>query len=177
MSGGLVLVTGPSGAGKSALCRALIVAARRAGRDVAGLLCPAAFAGGGKIGIEVLDLRSGELRRLARRRTAADDETTSRRWIFDEAVLAWGNDRLAAATPCDLLVVDELGPLELEEGRGWSAGLAAVDSGAYATALVVVRPGLLARARARWPRAGIAEASAPGVRERLAARLAGGTAP
>jgi hypothetical protein len=78
-------------------------------------------------------------------------------WILDETVMAWGNVVLQAATPCDLLIVDELGPLEWEQGRGWLAGLAAVDSGAYGRAVIVVRPELLALALARWSHAGVIE--------------------
>ena len=59
--------------------------------------------------------------------------------------LIWGNHVLSNSTPCDLLVVDELGPLEIDRGTGWQAGLAAVDSKEYAVAVVVVRAELLGR--------------------------------
>jgi energy-coupling factor transporter ATP-binding protein EcfA2 len=171
--GARLILTGPSGCGKTTLCRGLAEDARRAGRDVAGLLCPAIFADARKSGIAAVDLRSGETRRLARRRAAGEAApATPRQWVFDEAVLAWGDRALGRATPCDLLVVDELGPLELDEGRGWSAGLIAVDSGAFAAAVVVVRPTLFGRARARWPSAEVADAAAPGAAARLAAGLA-----
>ncbi len=51
---------------------------------------------------------------------------------------------LESATPCDLLIVDELGPLEFERNEGWPAGLAAIDSAAYKVGVVVIRPELLA---------------------------------
>ena len=38
----------------------------------------------------------------------------------DAEVLAWGTRILQQATPCDLLVVDELGPLKFERGEGWT---------------------------------------------------------
>lgn len=176
--GALAILTGPSGSGKTTLCRELAAAARSGGRDVAGVLCPAVFEGTCKTGIAVVDLRGGGTRALARRREPGPAEATARRrWVFDDAALAWGDARLAAATPCDLLVVDELGPLELDEGRGWTAGIAAIDSGAYHAAIVVVRPALLERARARWPLAAIADAAAPGTRARLAAWLDAGDDP
>lgn len=168
------IVTGPAGGGKTTLCRGLAAAARAAGRDVAGVLCPALFDGSGKTGIAVTDLRGGETRTLARRREGgARAPGPPRKWLFDEAALAWGDGLLARAAPCDLLVVDELGPLEFDEGRGWTAGLAAVDSGDFDAALVVVRPALLERARARWPSATVVDAAAPGAAARLAAWLAG----
>lgn len=153
--GHILLVTGAIGSGKTTYCRAQIDAARRAGLDVAGVLSPARFAQGVKVGIDVLDLRSGELRELAHLRTM---ETASgvtgvvtQRWRFDAAALAWANQVLVTATPCDLLVVDELGPLELEQERGWTAALATIDARAFDDALLVVRSSLLAQALARWP--------------------------
>jgi nucleoside-triphosphatase len=171
--GALAILTGPSGCGKTTLCREIADAVRRAGRDVTGVLCPAVFAGPRKVGIEAVDLRTGEVRALARLRAPGRTAPLERgNWAFDEAVLAWGNAVLGRATPCDLLIVDELGPLELDEGRGWSAGLGAVDSAAYGAALVVVRPALLERAQARWPGAAVADAASPGARRRLESWLA-----
>ncbi|GIK71939.1 MAG: hypothetical protein BroJett021_09270 [Chloroflexota bacterium] len=157
--GCILLVTGAIGSGKTTYCRAQIDAARRAGLDVAGVLSPARFERGVKVGIDVLDLRSGELRRLAHLRTmeTASDVTgvVTQRWRFDAAALAWANQVLATATPCDLLVVDELGPLELEQERGWTAALATIDTRAFDMALVVVRKSLLERAMLRWPNADV----------------------
>lgn len=156
--GRIILVTGAIGCGKTTYCRTEIDAARRAGLDVAGVLSPARFEQGVKVGIDALDLRNGELRPLAHlRRAEAADATgvVTQRWRFDAATLAWANQALATATPCDLLVVDELGPLELEQGRGWTAGLAAIDTRAFDAALVVVRHSLIAQALVRWPDADV----------------------
>jgi hypothetical protein len=50
---------------------------------------------------------------------------------------------LSAATPCDLLIVDELGPLELVGGHGWVHALDVLRKGDFGAALVVCRPSLL----------------------------------
>lgn len=150
------LVSGVFGAGKTTFCRGVAQEWRAKGAEVAGVLSPAVFAGEIKTGIDVLDLRGGESRRLATLRQAQDDEQrgiATQRWLFDPAAVQWGNQVLAQATPCDLLVVDELGPLEFERGQGWLHGLAALDSRAYQLALVVIRPHLLELALARWPEA------------------------
>ena len=75
------------------------------------------------------------------------------RWHFEEETLAWGNEALAAAGEADLVLIDELGPLELTHGRGLSAGPALLDGGRCRAAVVVIRPELLEQARARWSRA------------------------
>lgn len=155
--GRIFLVTGAIGAGKTTYCRRRVEEMQRSGADVAGVLSPARFEAGVKTGIDVVDLRSGERRPLAHLRTVEEggpgEGVYTRRWRFEPEALAWANQALAAATPCDLLVVDELGPLELEQGRGWTAGLAAVETRAYDEALVVVRADLLGLALARWPEA------------------------
>jgi hypothetical protein len=156
------LVTGERGAGKTVFCRALVEAVRALPGPpaVGGVISPGAYEGGEQVGIDVEDLCTGRRRRLATLRPAGEPASSeaTKLWRFDEDALAWGDRVLRSATPCGLLVVDELGPLELEEGRGWLGGLAAVDSGAFTAAVAVVRPRLLSEARRRWPSVEVVEA-------------------
>lgn len=150
----LWLVSGERGLGKTTFCGNVAQEWAAAGRDVAGLLSLAVFAQEIKTGIDVVNLRSGERRRLANLRTTEAvpaGELSTLRWRFDPEVMAWGNEVLAQTTPCDLLVVDELGPLEFEREQGWLNGLRVLDGGQYQLALVVIRPELLDVALARWP--------------------------
>lgn len=155
----IILLTGDRGSGKTAVCHRLAHQARAAGWDVAGLLSPAVLDKGLKVAIDALDLRSGERRRLAHIRTAAPspEELCTPAWCFDTATIAWGNQVLARATPCDLLIVDELGTLELERDQGWTAGIAAVNTNRYRQAWVVVRRELLLVAQQLWPMAQVVE--------------------
>lgn len=145
------IVTGPRGAGKTTLCTRIADWAAAARLVVAGVLSPAVFEQAEKVGIDVIALRTRERRRLAAPYNLAAGATHTQRWSFDGETLSWGDAVLQSATPCDLLVVDELGPLEFERGEGWLSGLAAVDAGRYRWALVVVRPELLSAATKRWP--------------------------
>lgn len=170
------LVTGERGTGKTTFCRALVqaVRARPEQPDVAGVISPGVYEGGEQVGIDAEDLRTGRRRRLASLRAAGEPalSAATKLWRFDSEALAWGNEVLRSATPCGLLVVDELGPLEFEEGRGWLAGLAAVDSGAFPAAVVVVRPRLLPDARRRWPEAEVVEVAGVAGAAEAAAGLA-----
>lgn len=159
------LITGERGAGKTTFCSGLVTAvrSRHPGLLVAGILSPKVFAEGEEHAIDAVDLASGRRRLLARRRPYPEAaRTATPGWEFDAAALAWGEAVLRSATPCHLLVVDEVGPLEFEHGEGWPGGLEAVDGGAYRVALVVVRPALVPPARRRWPQAQLLSIADPG---------------
>ena len=69
-------------------------------------------------------------------------------WFFNRQTLEWGNRALRSIQFCDLLVVDELGPLEFNFSQGFVDALDILQSGAYHLAMVVIRPELLERASA-----------------------------
>jgi nucleoside-triphosphatase THEP1 len=147
----LWLLTGPIGAGKTTFCRQLAQAARQRGWQVAGLLSPAQMEGDQKIGILLKDLHSGEQQRLAYTTPTPNADVHLGRWYFDVQVLEWGNRVLKDCSPCDLLVIDELGPLEFNAGKGLSAAFKLLAAGQYRVGCVVIRPLLLEAASASWP--------------------------
>ncbi len=150
----LYTLMAPRGAGKTTFCRALVDLAQAAGWDVAGLLSPAIFENGLKTGILTQNLRTGEARVLALASPPVDQTTFDLHfghWRFDSTVLEWGNQILTGDLACDLLLVDELGPLELTHSAGWVNGLEALRQARYRWGLVVVRPELLAAARQVLP--------------------------
>lgn len=158
----LFLITGSRGAGKTTFCSRLVKAAREAGWQPGGLISHPVFEESRRAAIDTEDLRTGEIRRLAAAVAPGEAATPgTKHWLFDPGALEWGNRVLAKCTPCDLLVVDELGPLELERGEGWQAGLAAVDSQQYAIALVVIRAELLGKVLLRWEDANLVEIDTP----------------
>lgn len=166
----LFLVTGSQGAGKTTFCSRLVAAAREAGWKAAGLLSHPVFEGQLRTGIDTEDLRSGEIRRIAMRSDMPSPG--SKHWLFLPAAFDWGNQVLANSTPCDLLVIDELGPVEFEHGEGWQAGIEAVDSKQYAIALVVIRAEMLGEVLLRWPDANLIEIDTHEDSSRKAAVLA-----
>jgi nucleoside-triphosphatase len=167
----LFIITGDRGAGKTTFCRRFSELAQAAGWQTGGILSPAIFEAGQKTGIEAVDLRTGRRRLLAVQRQADSplSPLQTKQWSFEAEVMAWGNEILQTALPCDLLIVDELGPLEFERDAGWQAGLAALDSGHYRWAMVVIRPELLALARQRWPTGQIIQIT-PAIEVETAAR-------
>ncbi len=140
------ILTGESGSGKTTFCRELARRARLAGRDVAGILSPAVFDRERKVGINARDLRSGQERELVRKWRQNGDDLVFGDWFFNRRTLEWGNAVFRAASPCDLLLVDELGPMEFDFSRGWLAALEVLQQGAFCLAVAVVRPALVEKA-------------------------------
>jgi nucleoside-triphosphatase THEP1 len=151
--GTLTLISGEIESGKTSFCRQFAEALHEIGWNTAGILSPAVFNEGVKTAIDGLDLRSGKRVRVAELNTgdAPRMGLNTRRWRFSTDALEWCNAILKAAVPCDLLVIDELGPLEFQRGEGLLAAFEAVDSRRFEACLVVVRPSLVEKARRRWP--------------------------
>ena len=143
----LFLLTGPIGAGKTTALCAFAELAARAGLCLGGILTPARKDHlGAKEGIEALDLLTGERRDLARR-SAPDQLATVGHWWFDQEVMAWAVQRALQALhrPCAVVLVDEIGPLELDKGRGFYPVLQQLPRAPSPTVVLVVRDGLAVR--------------------------------
>ncbi len=85
----------------------------------------------------------------ANNRPASGAAPQTGRFRFRPVGLAAGAAALAAGARCDLLFVDELGPLELLQSGGWSGpARIALQTETFRLALVVVRPALLDRFQA-----------------------------
>jgi nucleoside-triphosphatase THEP1 len=149
----IIVLTGPSRAGKTTICRCVVETLRSRGLSVAGVLTEDGPGEGGASLQIVRDLRSNDRHVLARRHgeaaeagaTAATDcpnqtEPPPLLWEFDERGLAFGRRalRVAARAGCDLLVVDQIGPLEVRYRQGWTGVYEVVNAGHYNLALLVV---------------------------------------
>jgi nucleoside-triphosphatase THEP1 len=142
----IVILSGERGVGKSTVCRETIALARARGYTCGGLLTLSRP----DDTLDVLDVRSGDVRRL----TIGPDASPAviqGRFRFFPQTQAWGNLVLARTWPNHRLVVDELGPLEIERGGGWLKAFDVLRRPDFALALVVVRPELVAQAQLKLP--------------------------
>lgn len=146
-----LIISGISGAGKTRYCQQVIEAARAAGWQIAGILSPPRFEAGEKTGMFVIDLLSGEKRLLASCISGEICGLRFGKWDFDSAVLDWGNALLRNVPACDLLVVDEIGPLEFDCQQGWSSCFLVLANRQDGLTLATVRPSYLQKLQALWP--------------------------
>jgi len=147
------LLTGPVGAGKTTVAERVAGLARRQGLVCGGLLAPAMVNScGQKAGIWGLEVRTGERRILARTDRDLGGPAVGP-YSFDQAALAWAlgvvESAIAGGQPCDLLLVDEIGKLELWRGIGLAPVLPRLAAGEIGRSLVLVRDSLLVELQAR----------------------------
>jgi nucleoside-triphosphatase len=139
-NGKIVVVTGWRNVGKTSYCQRAVDTYRAAGRTVSGLLSPGRFDQGQKTGFLALDLQSQETRLVASTIPGEIEGIQLGHWSFNAQVFAWGNRCLQQIERADVLVIDELGPLEFNRQIGWVASFELLRSKDYHLALVVIRP-------------------------------------
>jgi nucleoside-triphosphatase THEP1 len=138
----IIVLSGVPGSGKTTLCQEIYRRLSDQGVDVAGIISPPVFENGIKTRILVRDLRTGRQTQLAEIE-ATPGSLTEKRWRFSSEGWEHGRTGLARALPCDVLIIDEIGPIEILLSEGWVYALELLKEVEYRKALVTVRPELL----------------------------------
>ena len=139
-----LLVTGKPGSGKTSWCRQYIYRQRKSGSTVGGILSPAIEKHSKRVGSNALDLLTGQdvpFARLSRYNPFKGGEVVGDYTISREGIsFACEAIKQAVESRCDLVVIDEFGPLELFGGGLLPAVELAL--GSPADVLIVVRSSL-----------------------------------
>jgi len=114
----LWLITGPTHSGKTTFLFEKVEFFKKKGFSCSGLLCPARFSRGRRIGYEGMDIRTGEIFPLACIDGPADRQKAGR-FYFDPDGLAKAKAAVSGISRADLTVVDEIGHLELRGSGLW----------------------------------------------------------
>jgi len=142
----VVVLAGPVHAGKTTFLERALPAWRERGLACHGFLGPAVMDGGGT-GYDLLEIGSGRRRPYLRRRGEAGAERVGP-FVFVSETLERARTIIRDAGPGGLLIVDEVGPLELEGGGLWPA-LRGVLASRTGPLLLVVREDILDEFAAR----------------------------
>jgi nucleoside-triphosphatase THEP1 len=119
-SGSFFILTGAVHSGKTTFLRAVAAEARKRSTPVGGYLSPAAWDQGQRIGYDLLTLPDEKLIPFMRMDSRADSERIGPYHLIPET-LGLAQDIIRSATSKPLVIVDEVGPLELAGGGVWSA--------------------------------------------------------
>ncbi|MFQ6121462.1 MAG: nucleoside-triphosphatase [Dehalococcoidales bacterium] len=116
-----LLILGKPGSGKTSWCSEYISWLRRQGLSIGGVLCPETRKHGEQAGFNAIDLLTGEeipFARLSRDRFFKEGERVGDYTISRKGILfACSAIEKAVENRCDLVIIDEVGPLELR-GKG-----------------------------------------------------------
>jgi len=138
----VVVVTGPSSSGKTEAVTAVADRLQGADLQVVGFVQPGEFVEGEKVGFRLRDLATGQEAPLASL-SERDDGDFGTRFQFSEGGFQLGREALSRTAPKSVVIVDELGPIELR-GQGHMPAvrkaLAVADLGG---AMIVVRRSLV----------------------------------
>jgi nucleoside-triphosphatase THEP1 len=147
----LIVLSGPIGCGKTTLCSGLVALACERDIPLGGVLTPPLVEHGKKVGIEAIDLHSGERRLLARNDRDLGGLRVGQ-YTFDERTMAWMASLCERALTPDngladstLVFVDEIGRLELNRGQGLARLIPLFSRPRAGRTVVIVRDTLLAK--------------------------------
>ena len=153
----VTLLTGGRGAGKSTVCLRMGELARGAGIAVAGIASQGVFRQGARVGLEAVDLATGEHWLLASTVEQQDGPAVGP-FSFSLpglqralAALDRALDRFvdpAVQPETGLFILDEVGPLEIARRQGFFPVVARLRIASSPDLLVVVRPELVGELRA-----------------------------
>ena len=148
---GLVILTGETGSGKTTWAGEIVGVLRARGVMVGGVLAPGLLTDTRRTGFDVTDLSTGRTVPLCREGDAG--ASAGQRWgrfTFTREGLELGREALTVrGRSADVIVVDEVGPLELA-GGGWAEALDALAGGFGGQVLVIARLAVVDAVRARW---------------------------
>lgn len=133
----IIVVTGQVGAGKSTVCRKVIDLYRQQGYECGGIISYKDTDNN----IIAEDIRTGIKMILASRNTGYEGLRTGA-YYFNPEGLEFGKHLIEKEAGSYLLVVDEIGPLELARA-GFSNAITLMNGKKVGNSIVVIRRGLL----------------------------------
>ncbi len=150
MRASIVLLTGAQGVGKTTLLTRAIAHMRKNGLSVGGILSHVRHSDSVRIGYDIENILTGEHTTLCR----ADHGVTGKvvgSFVFDDEGLTLGAKALAwdSVRECSVVIVDEVGPLEMQ-GGGWAEAAQQLFRIEEKKIVLVVRPGLVNDIQAAW---------------------------
>jgi len=141
-----ILLTGERQVGKSTLCLRLMQLVRETGLDVSGLITRRT----GPHDLAVLEIATGKFYSLTLPFEGSGGIKLPH-FRMDPTAMARSMRALESSFPTQVLILDELGPLELLRGKGWVNVLRLLGGGKYWMAFIVVRPALIINAVMQLP--------------------------
>ena len=162
----IVGLCGTSGSGKTLTCQKMVAELRSAGVACCGFISPAVFEKTEKTAIKVQWLESDEERILLSSVTP-ESQLRFGRWQIHPDVFDWINHKLESLQYCKVFLCDEIGRLEVLEGKGWVGALDFVEERKFELAVTTFRPSLREYFEQRFQNMTIYDLDQPGSHEKV----------
>jgi len=133
----VIVITGAVGIGKTTVCEQVIETVRKSGHSCGGILTLKTA----EKSLTVLDIQTGEKAVLASNDNSFHGPRTPR-YSFNSEAIEFGIKATSKAIHSDVLIIDELGHLELA-GQGFAESLELVKTGRVKNSILVIRKDLL----------------------------------
>lgn len=145
----VIIITGDRHQGKTTLVSKLVEQLSHDGLKLTGFIAPGIHDGEKRIGFDLVDIRTGAKITLCRDNWGQGVRFS--RFIFDEEALRAGAEILSPENVMDsqLIVIDEIGPLELNR-QGWWEPVTTLVETVNIPQLWVVRKNLVKAVAANW---------------------------
>ncbi|GET29399.1 hypothetical protein SD074_16010 [Prolixibacter sp. SD074] len=118
----IFILSGERGQGKTGYAREIINLLRQKGVSVNGIYSDRVLNDDETIGYDIVDIKSGEREIFLRLTGEPQFEQIGRYYIHPNGLRMGTNSLLTDGSECDLVVIDEVGQLELKDS-GWSDSL------------------------------------------------------
>jgi len=133
----VIIVTGPIGIGKTTVCEKVIDIARKQGHSCGGIITYK----NQKNDIIIKDIQTGETKTLASISNVYQGPRTTK-YSFSPDGIDFGIQAINRGTTSDILLVDELGQLELR-GQGFAHIIEQISTGKVKNCIIIIRKELL----------------------------------
>jgi nucleoside-triphosphatase THEP1 len=146
----VLIITGNVNQGKTSFLAEVIIKSRERGLVPGGILAPGSFKEEQKEGFWLEDVSTGK-RWLLSSRTPSEGWKRYGHYYFNPETLQEGHKILikAADAKADLIIIDEVGPLEMSNG-GWAPSIERLCETTTAPQLWAVRSSLADKAARKW---------------------------
>lgn len=131
-----ILMTGRPGSGKTTLCLRLVDFLKSRGKKVGGVLCPEIRIQGSREGFKIIDMSSGREGVLASVHVEEGPQVSKYRVNMKDLKEIAAGAVLSAIEKCDVVVIDEIGPMESFSGEFLEAVHKALNSEKIVLAVV-----------------------------------------
>jgi nucleoside-triphosphatase THEP1 len=146
----VLILTGEKGSGKTTSLYELVKKLKNENYTIGGILATGLWKDSYRFGYDVMNIKTEEGEPLCRA-GSHDSGIKVGTFIFREEGIRFGRTALEISqlVDCDLVIVDEVGPLELE-GKGWASSLDQLIGRLSCPILLVVRESLIKLVADRW---------------------------